>query len=98
MAGCGRSRSSHPATHPWAGGATGLADVEVLYNPEPQNELTNFLVKDTGGLQTVGTSAAPRDFRLPKTFNGPGILKVRSTSGAANMDISAGFDLVLVRD
>jgi hypothetical protein len=76
--------------------ATAVADIELLYNPEPQRELTNFLVKHTFGLQTTGTSAYLHSYHVPKVFEGPGIIKVRAVSGTNDMDISAGFDILLV--
>jgi hypothetical protein len=81
-----------------AGGAAGLIDVSLRINPEPQNELLNFLVKHTFGLQTVGTSALTINYYTPKIFTGPAIIKVQAVSGTDNMDISAGFDGVLVNN
>lgn len=79
-----------------AGGNAGLVDLSLLVNPEPETELLNFLVKHTFGLQTVGSSAFPNAYVPPKIITGPAIIKVQALSGTANMDISAGFDLVLV--
>ena len=81
-----------------AGGAAGLVDVALCYNPEPDSELKNFLVKHTFGLQTVGTSALTIPYYTPKKFAGPGILKAQVTSGTENMDLSAGFDGVLINN
>lgn len=79
-----------------AGGAAALADVSLLYNPEPNTELLNFLTKHSLGLLTDGTSALTIPFFAPKVFVGPGILKIQVLSGTNNMDISAGFDLLIV--
>ena len=79
-----------------SGGATGLYDASLLVNPEPDSELINFVVKHTFGLQTVGTSAFTIPYYVPKVFAGPAIIKVQVTSGTNEMDVSAGFDLVLV--
>ncbi len=79
-----------------AAGTAGLVDVTLLYNPEPKSELTNFLTKHTFSLQTVGDSALTIPFYDPKRFIGAGILKVQVLSGSANMDVSSGFDIVLV--
>ena len=79
-----------------AGGATGLIDCSLRVNPEPQDELLNFVVKHTFGLQTVGTSALTINYYVPKEIVGPAIIKVQALSGTDNMDLSAGFDLVLV--
>lgn len=79
-----------------AGGAAGLLDFQLSFNPEPDAELTNFLVKHTFGIQTVGTSALTNTYETYKTFAGPGILKVQAISGTNDMDVSAGFDFFLV--
>ena len=81
-----------------AGGAAGLIDVALCWNPEPDSELNNFLIKHTFGLQTVGTSAFSIPYYTPKKFVGSGILKIQVTSGTANMDVSAGFDGVLINN
>ncbi|KKL61194.1 hypothetical protein LCGC14_2197790, partial [marine sediment metagenome] len=79
-----------------AGGATGEVDVSLLYNPIPETQLTNFLTRHTFGLLTAGTSAFLIPYWVPKVFEGPGILKIQVTSGKDNMDVSAGFDFMLV--
>ncbi len=79
-----------------AGGAAALADVNFLFNPEPDAELTNFLSKHPFGLQTVGTSGLSIMFPVPEEYVGPGILKIQGFSGSNDMDISAGFDGILV--
>lgn len=78
------------------GGNAGLADMDFLYNPEPQTELTNFVSQHPFGLLSVGSSAVPIVFKHPKKLVGPGLVKIQAIGGAANMDISAGFDFVLV--
>ena len=79
-----------------AGGATGLVDVAFLINPEPDAELLNFLTRHTFGLQTVGTSAFLIPYTTPKIVDGPAIIKVQVTSGTNEMDVSAGFDGIIV--
>lgn len=81
-----------------SGGAAGLIDVNLQVNPEPQDELLNFLVKHTFGLQTVGTSALTINYYTPKVVSGPAIIKIQTLSGTDNMDLSAGFDAVLVNN
>ena len=81
-----------------AGGAAGLVDVSLLYNPEPDAELTNFLTKHTFGLQTVGTSGNFHNFIGKKVFHGPGILKISVFSGTNNMDVSAGWCAIVKAD
>ena len=79
-----------------AGGATGLADVALLFNSTPDDHLTTFRVTHTFGLQTVGTSAFTIPYYAPKMYEGPGILKVQVVSGTNDQDISAGFCILLV--
>ena len=81
-----------------AGGNAGLVDVTLQYNPEPDTETVNYLTKHTFGLQTVGTSAFTIPYYMSKIFEGPGILKVQVLSGTNEMDVSAGFDLILVNN
>ena len=80
-----------------SGGATGAMDGSIFYNPEPDVELTNFLVKHTTGKITTGSSnGAPQRFNPPKKFVGPGIIKMQAVGSANDLDVSAGFDLILI--
>ena len=79
-----------------AGGASGQVDVALLVNPEPDAELTNFLTKHTFGLEKVGTTAFLIPFTTPKTIDGPAIIKVQVASATNDMDVSAGFDGLVV--
>ena len=81
-----------------AAGAAALADLELLVNPDPDIELHHFLVKMAFGLQTVGTSGLPVPFYTPKRIPGPAIIKMQAVSGTNDMDITAGFDLILVNN
>lgn len=77
-------------------GSTGIADISLEYNPEPDVELTNFVTNHTLGLVGAGTSAMTITFGTPKKFVGPGILKIQIVAGVNNSDVSAGFDIILV--
>jgi hypothetical protein len=80
-----------------AGAANILLDCSIDYNPEPQTELTNFLTKHTTGKMSTGTSDGnPHIFYPFKKYSGPGILKLQVVSGANNVDVSGGFDFILV--
>lgn len=79
-----------------AGADRGYADISLRYNPEPQTEITNFIVKHTFGLSLNGTSALTINYYVPKMFAGPGLVKVQIASGTDNMDMSAGFDAALI--
>ena len=48
------------------------------------------------GLQTVGTSAFTIPYYGPKKFSGPVIVKLQVSSNTNDMDVSAGFDFVVL--
>ena len=79
-----------------AAGASSLVDISLLVNPEPDAEETAFLTKHTLGLSTAGTSAKDAVFVPPKTISGPAIIKVQALSGSNDMDVSAGFNAIVV--
>jgi len=79
-----------------AGGAAGLLDVTMLANTAPDTNTTEFITKHTFGLQTVGTSAFTIPYYVPKKIDGPAIVKVQVASNTNDMDVSAGFDFVVV--
>lgn len=68
----------------------------LVFNPEPQTELTNFQVKNTRGLQSTGASSGNFPFLPYAKFTGPGILKVQGIASAADVEASSGFDIILV--
>lgn len=76
--------------------ATADIDLTLLFNPEPNSELTNFLTKSTLSMENAGTTFVQRQFSPYLRLDGPGIVKMQAVSGADNADVSAGFDLVLV--
>jgi len=79
-----------------AGGAAGLLDTTMLANTAPDTNPTEFITKHTFGLQTVGTSAFTIPYYVPKKIDGPAIVKVQVASNTNDMDVSAGFDFVVV--
>jgi len=79
-----------------AGGTTGLANIRLLVNPEPNTELINFVHKHTQALIATGNSYIRHEYQPYFKIPGPAIIKMQALSGAADMDISAGFDLILV--
>lgn len=81
-----------------ASGASASVLVQLLFNPEPDAELTNFMVRHTQGLTDTGTSGLDLPFNPPAKFPGPGILKVQCEATSADRDLSAGFDLILVNN
>ncbi len=81
-----------------SGGATGGADVSLEVNTEPNAELTNFTVRHTFGIITTGTSALTINYYVPKIIVGPAIVKMQAVSGVSSLDISAGFDGIIVNN
>lgn len=77
-----------------AGGAEAI--VELLVNDMPATELTNFKVRHTFGVRGAGSSNSQPDFDIPKKITGAAIVKINATGDAADMDLSAGFDGLLV--
>ncbi len=75
--------------------ATGVGVmVSLLVNPEPDAELTNFLVKHTNGLGADATNYMQQEFAPYFGITGPAIIKIQANSSANDTDVSAGFDLI----
>lgn len=79
-----------------SGGAAGALDVTLLINLEPDAELTNFVVKNTQSVMTTGTSHLRHSFRPYFEIPGPAIIKIKGAVSANDIDVSAGFDLIIV--
>lgn len=74
------------------------AEIDLLFNPEPNAELLHFLIKDNLGLETAGTSHAAHNFRPYLKLAGPGIIKLRANADKANSVISGGMDVIRVNN
>lgn len=70
--------------------------IRLVSNREPQNELLNFTTKHIFTISGGGTADIQHVFGPYKEFEGPCIIKMQATGDAENMDVSAGFDLILV--
>jgi hypothetical protein len=77
-------------------GVGGAVDISLKLNPEPNQALINFLVKHTQGLISTGTSLFKHQFLPYLLITGPAIIKIQARGSTNNLDVSAGFDLVLV--
>lgn len=77
-------------------GASQAADVELLFNPEPDAELTNFRTVHPRGVNKNGTSTFDHPFNPYRKLVGPGILKINCIGSEADMDMFAGFGGILV--
>jgi len=71
--------------------------ITLLENPEPDVELTNFLNQHSFGIGGGGTTDVQHMFMPFKKMAGPSILKVNAIGDADDMDVSAGFDIILER-
>ena len=78
------------------GSATGGVDFQLIFNPEPDAEDLNFLIKHTTGIVYSGSTHFQHHYAPYNRFDGPGIFKVQAVGSAANNDVSAGFDIILV--
>lgn len=72
-----------------------FADVTLLVNPEPENNLTSFIVKHTQGVSTFGNSYLRHPFNPKYKIQGPAIIKMQMIASGADIDVSAGFDMFL---
>ena len=79
-------------------GVVATVNFSLLVNPEPDVELTNFLIKNTRGLQSTGTSSDTWPFNSHFKIVGPAIIKVQGRASANDVEASAGFDLILVNN
>lgn len=77
-----------------AQGAAATINYSLLVNPEPQTELTNFVKKNTLGVQSTGTSLFSHPFRPYIKIGGPCIIKISGIANTSDVDGSAGFDLI----
>ena len=79
-----------------AQGAAATINFSLKFNPEPDAELINFLIKHTLGVQSTGSSYFSHYFGTYNKFVGPGIIKMQGIASAADVEGSAGFDIILV--
>ncbi len=78
--------------------AAALANMTLLFNPEPDSEELTYVTRNTHGLEATGSSHFDHFFGVPVEFPGPGIIKLQASASADNADVSGGFDLVLVNN
>jgi hypothetical protein len=79
--------------------ATGKAvECTLLVNPEPDTELTKFLVKHTQGMANTSNGNVGHSYRPYFGIPGPAIIKLQGIATDADTDASGGFDLILVNN
>lgn len=74
---------------------TGDVDIFLLVNPEPADELLNFLLKHGFGVSSTGSSYVRHPFDPCYKVPGPAIIKMQGRGSPVNMDVTAGFDLII---
>ena len=72
---------------------TGATDVSLL--AKPNGEV--WQVKNLAGMIGAGTSHYQHHYRVPNCFAALTTLKMQAAVSANNTDISAGFDIILVK-
>ncbi len=72
--------------------ATGAVDMQFYVKPFGQV----FQLKDFAGLMSSGTSHTPHIFTIPEEIEAKSDIKITATSSANDVDVSAGFDIILV--
>ena len=79
-----------------SGGAAATVNVDLKVNEDANTDVDLFLIKNTEGIQSTGTGAIQHFFHPYYKIAGPAIIKVSGISSAADIEASAGFDLILV--
>lgn len=79
-----------------ANAAAAFIDARLLFNPAPNINTNVWLVKHTSGIQTTGSNPFLHSYIPYNKFIGPGIIKLQAAGNANNLDVSVGFDLILV--
>lgn len=81
-----------------ASAAASHINFSLRTNEYCDNELTNFVNEDIRGLQSTGLSSDTWPFNPYLKIDGPAIIKVSGIANAADVEASAGYDLVKVTD
>jgi hypothetical protein len=76
--------------------ATAFVDMRLLFNPSPNINTVVWLVKHSLGIQTTGNNPDVHPYNPYNKFVGPGILKLQAAGSTDNLDVSGGFDLIVV--
>ena len=74
----------------------GTINASLVVNPNPDVQTLAFLIKNTRGVQSTGTSSAPFPFIPSYKVSGPAIIKLQGIASAADIEGSAGFNARLV--
>lgn len=70
-------------------------DFNLVANIAPDVETTGYTTKHAGGLSSFGSNPFQHLYNPYKQFIGPTIIKIQAIGSAADLDVSAGFDLII---
>lgn len=76
---------------------SGSVDLLLKVNSSPQDN-NAFTTKHAEGLQLSGSSSLIHKYSPYKKFNGPCIVKMSAIGSANGNDVSAGFDMIIVKE
>lgn len=78
-----------------ASGNATMADVTLLYNGDPENQLTNFNIEDGVGIG-IGPELAVVPYPVWLRLDGPGIIKLQALADTNDSALSGGISIVTV--
>ena len=79
-------------------GVSADAKFFMLYNPIPDSVTTGFITKDVNSVQSTGVNTMELTYDPPKSFDGPGIIKIQATASVNDIDGDSSFDGYVVDD
>lgn len=82
-----------------SGGTPGTArdvGISLVVNEFPNTQPTVFITKDNDGIANTSSASAIHEYAPPSAFAGPCIIKVQGIGSAADTNVTAGFDGILV--
>jgi hypothetical protein len=79
-----------------AQGAPASINLSLLVAEDANTDVDFFVVKHTLGMQSTGASSIEHAFNPYFKVPGPAIIKMQGIASAADVESSAGFDIILV--
>ena len=76
--------------------AASTVNIRILVNEYASTQLIPFVTKHILGMQSAGSSMLENCFNSYLKITGPAIIKMQGNGSAANIDVSAGFDIIRV--
>ena len=81
-----------------AQGAAATINTRVVQNPNPDVQTLSYIIKNTRGVQSTGSSSKSWIFDPPFKVTGPSIIKIQGIASAADAEGSGGFNGILKDD